>query len=128
MMNITERLQYIVDEVFEGNKAAFARSLDIAPTSIANYLNKERASKPSSDILEKIANTVTNLNLYWLLTGKGEPFECDTQCSIPDLESPSNMKYIECIHNLTEANLLNAEANNRNSQNLEKLIHLLEGK
>lgn len=131
MMNITERLQYIVDEVFEGNKAAFARALDIAPTSIANYLNKERASKPSSDILEKIANTVANLNLHWLLTGKGEAFQTDTQYSIPNIEhieSDSDSKYIECIHHLTKANLLNAEANNRNSQNLEKLIQILESK
>ncbi|WP_294533454.1 hypothetical protein [uncultured Bacteroides sp.] len=129
MMNITERLQYIVDEVFEGNKAAFARALDIAPTSIANYLNKERASKPSSDILEKIANTVANLNLHWLLTGKGEAFQTDTQYSIPNIEHiESDSKYIECIHHLTKANLLNAEANNRNSQNLEKLIQILESK
>jgi len=72
-MNITERLQYIVDEVFGGNKAAFAKTIDIPPTSISNYLSKVRSSKPSSDLLEKIVNSV-DINPGWLLTGKGEPF------------------------------------------------------
>ena len=70
-MSITERLQYIIEELFDGNKAAFARAIGIAPTSISNYLGKDRASKPSSDILEKIVNSVEKVNAYWLLTGKG---------------------------------------------------------
>ena len=37
-MSIAERLQYIVEELFDGNKAAFARAIGIAPTSISNYL------------------------------------------------------------------------------------------
>lgn len=69
-MSIAERLQYIVEELFDGNKAAFARAIGIAPTSISNYLGKDRASKPSSDILEKIVNSVEKVNAYWLLTGK----------------------------------------------------------
>ena len=135
-MSITERLQYIIDQLFDGNKAAFARNIGIAPTSISNYLGKERASKPSSDILEKIVNSVEKVNAYWLLTGKGEAFIENNQCSTiePCVDSTHNVsEYIECIQNLSEAskknaeaNILNAEANNRNSQNLEKLILLIE--
>lgn len=137
-MSISERLQYIIEELFDGNKAAFARTIGIAPTSISNYLGKERASKPSSDILEKIVNSVEKVNAYWLLTGKGEAFADNNQYSIKDtdIESSHNVSdYIECIQNLSEAskknaeaNLLNAEANNRNSQNLERLIQLIEQK
>lgn len=137
-MNITERLQYIVDKLFDGNKAAFARAIEIAPTSISNYLGKERASKPSSDILEKIVNSVDKVNPYWLLTGKGEAFSSNTQYSTNNIsieEAANITTYIECIHNLSEAskknaeaNILNAEANNRNSQNLEKLIRIIENK
>lgn len=135
-MSITERLQYIIDELFDGNKAAFARIIGIAPTSISNYLGKDRASKPSSDILERIVNTVEKVNAHWLLTGKGSAFIDNTQYSItdePKHEECNMSEYIECIHNLSEAskknaeaNILNAEANNRNSQNLEKLILLIE--
>lgn len=71
-MNITERLQAIVDNVFDGNKAAFARAIGIAPTSVSNYLSRDRASKPSSDILESIVKGIPLLNGDWLLTGKGE--------------------------------------------------------
>lgn len=137
-MSITERLQYIIDELFDGNKAAFARVIGIAPTSISNYLGKERASKPSSDILEKIVNTVEKVNAHWLLTGKGDAFTNGTQYSTEDKskdEECCTSEYIKCIQNLSEAskknaeaNILNAEANNRNSQNLEKLILLIERK
>jgi transcriptional regulator with XRE-family HTH domain len=67
---ITERLQEIVDSYFDGNKAKFAKSIGIAPTSISNYLGKQRASKPSIDMLEKIVNTL-DVSPDWLLTGKG---------------------------------------------------------
>ena len=137
-MSISERLQFIIDEIFGGNKAAFARAIDIAPTSISNYLGKERASKPSSDILEKIVNSVDKINAYWLLTGKGDAFASNTQYSTLEnrKENEDNIsEYITCIHNLSEAskknaeaNILNAEANNRNSQNLEKLIQIIGSK
>lgn len=137
-MSISERLQFIVDEVFNGNKAAFARTIGIPPTSISNYLGKERTSKPSSDILERIVNAVDKINAYWLLTGKGEAFISNTQYTTSDnsIKEEGNIsEYITCIHNLSEAskknaeaNILNAEANNRNSQNLEKLIQIIGAK
>ena len=73
-MTINERLQLIVDKKFNGNKAAFAKALGIAPTSISNYLSKSRASKPTSDILGQIVNIVDDVNALWLLTGNGTPF------------------------------------------------------
>lgn len=73
-MTINERMQFIVDKKFNGNKAAFAKALGIAPTSISNYLSKSRASKPTSDILGQIVNIVDDVNALWLLTGNGIPF------------------------------------------------------
>lgn len=72
MSSINERLQIIVNELFDGNKAKFAKSIEIAPTSISNYLSDKRQSKPSADMLEKIINVVECLSAEWLLTGKGE--------------------------------------------------------
>ena len=72
MSSINERLQTIVDKLFDGNKAKFAKSIEIAPTSISNYLSDKRQSKPSADMLEKIINVVDNLSAEWLLAGKGE--------------------------------------------------------
>ncbi len=70
METINDRMQQIADYFCEGNKAAFANKLGIAPTSISNYLGKQRASKPSADLLEKIVNSL-EIDAMWLLTGKG---------------------------------------------------------
>lgn len=71
MKTINDRMQDIVDVYFDGNKAAFAKKIGIAPTSITNYLGKQRASKPSADLLEKIVNSL-EIDAMWLLTGKGK--------------------------------------------------------
>ena len=42
METINDRLQWIVNEKFDGNKAAFAKAIGIVPTSISNYLGKHR--------------------------------------------------------------------------------------
>ena len=71
MDTVNDRMQAITDLMFGGNKAAFAKAIGIAPTSITNYLGKQRASKPSADLLEKIVNSL-DIDAMWLLTGKGE--------------------------------------------------------
>ena len=71
METINDRMQSIADMMFGGNKAAFAKAIGIAPTSITNYLGKQRASKPSSDLLEKIVNSL-GIDAMWLLTGSGK--------------------------------------------------------
>lgn len=71
MGTINDRMQQIADYFCEGNKAAFAKRIGIAPTSISNYLGKQRASKPSADLLEKIVNSL-EVDAMWLLTGRGK--------------------------------------------------------
>lgn len=68
---INQRLNFLLKEL--GIKAGpFARALDLSETTIRNYV--DRTAKPSSDVLEKIANTFRQVNLVWLVTGEGEPF------------------------------------------------------
>ncbi|SHE30410.1 hypothetical protein [Dysgonomonas macrotermitis] len=71
-MNINERIQCIVDQFFSGNKAAFAKCIKVKPTTLSNIIGRERASKPSSEILESIAYNIPELNPDWLLTGQGD--------------------------------------------------------
>lgn len=70
METINDRMQLIADSYCGGNKAAFAKAIGLAPTSISNYLGKQRASKPSADLLAKIVNSL-DVDAMWLLTGKG---------------------------------------------------------
>ncbi len=68
---INERIQQVVDELFNGNKAAFAKAIGKAPTTVANILGA-RKTTPSSDFVESIKNSIENINLLWLMTGVGE--------------------------------------------------------
>lgn len=51
---------------------AFARTIGIGETTFRNYIDRD--SKPSSEVLEKISNSFENVNIVWLVTGRGEPF------------------------------------------------------
>lgn len=112
MNGINERLQAIVDKVFDGNKAKFAKAIDIAPTSISNYLSEKRQSKPSSDMLERIINVVDGLSAHWLLTGEGEM-----------LRTPSVSQSANGNHNMQVA----GNANNvHSSPDAARLLNLIE--
>ena len=96
MTNINERLQSIVDELFDGNKAKFAKSIEIAPTSISNYLSSKRQSKPSADMLEKIINVVDNLSAEWLLTGEGNMLtDTSSQTFHSNARAVDNLNYMD---------------------------------
>ncbi len=66
---INDRLEMLINERFDGNKAAFASAINMPPTSLSNYLGKQRRSKPN---IEMVTNIVVNLHVdpMWLLTGK----------------------------------------------------------
>ena len=69
METINDRLNQIKIAYFGGNQRAFAAHIGLPPGSISNYLNKD--SKPGSDVLERIVNSL-DVDAMWLLTGKGE--------------------------------------------------------
>ena len=69
METINDRMEMLVNEKFDGNKAAFSKAIGFSPALISNYLGHVRRSKPSIDIVTKII-TKLNVDPYWLLTGK----------------------------------------------------------
>lgn len=71
LTTINDRIQFIVEELFNGNKAAFAKAINKAPTTVANILGP-RQTIPSSDFVESIRNSIENINLLWLMTGVGD--------------------------------------------------------
>lgn len=72
METINDRMEMLVNERFNGNKAAFAKSIDMSPTSISSYLGNKRRSKPSVDMVAKIVLTL-DVDAKWLLTGEETP-------------------------------------------------------
>ena len=69
METINDRMDYLVNQRFNGNKAAFAKAIGLPPTGLSNYLGKQRRSKPSVDMVAKIVQ-VLDVDARWLLTGE----------------------------------------------------------
>ncbi len=66
---INDRIEMLINQHFNGNKAAFAKTVGLPPTGLSNYLGKQRRSKPGLDMITKI---ITNLDVdaRWLLIGE----------------------------------------------------------
>lgn len=82
---VNQRMLQIIEEKFNGNKAAFAKHIGIPPTSISNYF-KQRPAIPSADILEKIVSTL-DVNAMWILTGEGE-MQRPNKCHFSPADTP----------------------------------------
>ena len=65
-------MEMLINDRFDGNKAAFAKSIGLPPTGLSNYLGKQRRSKPSVDMVTKIIVTL-DVDARWLLTGEETP-------------------------------------------------------
>lgn len=72
METINDRIETLINDRFDGNKAAFAKSIGLPPTGLSNYLGKQRRSKPSVDMVTKIVVTL-DVDARWLLTGEDAP-------------------------------------------------------
>lgn len=81
--------------------------------------------------LDKISSIYPDLNIAWLLTGVGDMLTSDVpparSVDIPEEigDGFNPRELLDIIHDLTAQGKQNAEANERNSRNIEKLIGLL---
>lgn len=83
------RLQKIL-EFYDLSAAAFADAIDVGRSSISHILSGR--NKPSLDFVLKVVQTYPEVELYWLLNGKGSfPQEADKEKVLrKDSESPAN--------------------------------------
>lgn len=58
----------MAEKLYSGNNSALARALDMKPQSFYQYTKGART--PGADILIRLSEI--NVNIHWLLTGKGE--------------------------------------------------------
>lgn len=75
-MDINERFKTIIQTLYNGNKRAFAKAVDVSPTVIENVVGT-RNGKPSYDVLVKVCANA-NISTRWLLTGEGEMLRSQT--------------------------------------------------
>lgn len=71
-MEVQDRILLLIENL-GFNKNSFSNFIGIQPQTL-HHIVAGRRTKPSFDVLEKIICSVENLNIDWLLTGKGEMF------------------------------------------------------
>ncbi|MBE2246726.1 MAG: helix-turn-helix transcriptional regulator [Candidatus Competibacteraceae bacterium] len=78
-MSISERIQAIMDGL--GLHASqFADRLSIQRSSLSHFFTGR--NKPGWDFLEKLSQAFPEVNIRWLLTGKGNMFHGDAELQI----------------------------------------------
>ena len=80
-MTINEKFSKIIDELYSGNKRAFANSIGVAPTVIENIVGK-RQGNPSFDVLQKTISANANINSEWLLSDRGEMLKASEESNV----------------------------------------------
>ena len=90
METINDRMEMLVNEHFNGNKAAFAKSIDMSPTSMSSYLGNKRRSKPSVDMVAKIVLAL-DVDAKWLLTGEETQQQQSVNNNMHDNVTDSNV-------------------------------------
>lgn len=68
---INDRLEMLINELFAGNKSAFAKKIGQPPTGLSNYIGNKRRSKPSVDMIRQIVESL-GVSAHWLITGEGD--------------------------------------------------------
>lgn len=68
-LDFSKRLEKIID-FYDLSASAFAENIGVQRSSISHILSGR--NKPSLDFVMKILDTYPEVELYWLLNGKGE--------------------------------------------------------
>lgn len=77
-------LESLINHYTDGNKAAFARMLNVTPQVISQWLGR------SSFDIELIFQKCKGISPSWLLTGEGEMFEAPSTPSISQTVTASS--------------------------------------
>ena len=68
-LEFSERLQKIID-YYDESASSFAEKIGVQRSSISHILSGR--NKPSLDFVMKVLHTYPEVELYWLMNGKGE--------------------------------------------------------
>ncbi|TCK69219.1 DNA-binding XRE family transcriptional regulator [Winogradskyella wandonensis] len=69
MTEFTERLQKIIN-FYDETASSFAEKIGVQRSSISHILSGR--NKPSLDFVMKVLHAYSEVDLYWLMNGKGE--------------------------------------------------------
>jgi transcriptional regulator with XRE-family HTH domain len=69
---VNERLKILMNALHM-NAEAFGKVLGVSGSTVRNYFDEGRKSKPGYEVLEKLYRSFENINLLWLFGDPGEP-------------------------------------------------------
>ena len=99
MINIddfTKRLQKVMDFYGE-TSSSFAEKIGVQRSSISHILSGR--NKPSLDFVLKVLSSFPDVELYWLLNGKGTfPKEEKSEIQSEEIASKNNIENISTIN------------------------------
>jgi hypothetical protein len=111
-MDVAERLFILVEQKADGNVALFSRKAAIPPQTMHYYIKDGRL--PHADHLIRICGAY-NVNLNWLLAGKGEPYIESAREKLPEVTIADLPELVEkAIKVLTSDNRMAVDALARN--------------
>tara|TARA_R100001369_G_scaffold85504_1_gene119240 strand:+ start:1226 stop:1594 length:369 start_codon:yes stop_codon:yes gene_type:complete len=105
-VDFTGRLQKVID-FYSETASSFAEKIGVQRSSISHILSGR--NKPSLDFVMKVLHSYPEVELYWLMNGKGE-FPNDTKIS----ESPNS--------NLVQAPLASKTTVPESNSEIEKIV------
>tara|TARA_R110000868_G_scaffold52171_6_gene164998 strand:- start:538 stop:1254 length:717 start_codon:yes stop_codon:yes gene_type:complete len=77
ILNINERILYLIEKQYNANQKKFADSIGYSAQVVFNIVSG-RKTKPSFDVLNAIISTNDDINSEWLLTGKGSVLKTES--------------------------------------------------
>lgn len=107
----TERLQNIM-EFYNESAAAFADKIGVQRSSISHILSGR--NKPSLDFILKILAAYPDVELYWLLNGKGSFPTTPSVEDVPKHEIPKQ----ETVKDTTASKLVSEMATNKSIERI----------
>ncbi len=97
------RLQKML-EYYDLSAAAFADSIDVGRSSISHILSGR--NKPSLDFVLQVVQTYPEVEIYWLLNGKGSFPQVTEKEKLSEKKSvPSGVPNTDPFENISEKNL-----------------------
>lgn len=89
-VDFAKRLQLVFD-YYQLNASTFAEKIGVGRASISHILSGR--NKPSLDFVMKIINEFPEVELYWLLNGKGNfPSSKESQPSTPTFKNTTSVR------------------------------------
>lgn len=121
-----KRLEYILD-YYSMNAATFADRIGVQRSSLSHLLSGR--NKPSLDFVLKIVEEFPEVNLYWLLIGKGSfpdehvsKLENQTHPSLSNTSGLDKEKKQIQGENFKNVELTNFSISNTSKQQIEKIV------